>query len=105
MNFKVHKCTKFCFQTQCHCKLPLTIAEHLQLPCCKSMHHVECISKQTICPTCKQKFSPTTLTYISNVNERVQQKQRKKDQLRKDIKETTATIISFKYNSQSQSKQ
>lgn len=99
MNFSKQKCNKCCCDTQCYCcKMPLILAEHLKLPCCNSMIHVQCVSNQLTCPCCKGSFNNVILIYIQNIVDQVKQQYNKRQDLRSDIKTIVGRIMVFREN-------
>ena len=99
------KCNINCTLTNCHCRLPLNLSHHIQLPCCNYVCHLICISNQMNCPNCKQQFIEDTLEYIHDANNKVLQnekvndlKEQRRNVFRRYIKEVVSKIIQMRSN-------
>ena len=94
---------KQCITKKCFCNLPISLADHIELKCCrKSVYHVVCIIKHDKCPYCLRKFNDNTLKAIKMTQTKVLEKidkkkeiEKKKSFLRKQINKKVQCMILF----------
>ena len=73
---------KQCIAKQCFCNLPMLLADHIELQCCKeAIYHVRCIINCDKCPYCLKKFTDDTIKNIQITETKVLMKLKKKKAL------------------------
>lgn len=65
-------CSLDCMKSECICKLPIFIWDHIQLSCCsKSLYHVVCITGQSKCIYCKKEFNQKMMKAIKKAENKI----------------------------------